>query len=249
MGNRRAPIVLAALALGGVTALGVWAYLGSVEDRAFQGARLAQVFTVKGDIKEGTPADRAIADGLIGPQRIPVTFRPQGAIDDLESIRGKVAATNLLTGQIVARQFFGAKTGTAFARQVPEGQVAISVRVDAQRGVANLVGPGDRVDILVVTPEGSKTLFQNVDVIAVGTATTSRSGDGTQEMPPTAAGGQDAGLVTFAVPLPAAQKIALAALTTPEGLYLALVAPENQPAPVSPLNAAGLFQGAVTPYA
>jgi pilus assembly protein CpaB len=239
-------MVLAALAVGGAAALAVWAYLDRVEERAFQGARLEPVFVASQDIKQGTPADRAIAEGGIRADRVPAKFRPKDAITDLDVIRGQVASTHLLAGQILAQEYFGrAKGGSAFAQQIPHGQVAISVQVEPVRGVANLVRPGDRVNILVVTADGTKTLFQNVNVIAVGGTTTS-SGDRAGH---TTAGGGDGSLVTFAVPLPAAQKIALAAANgSGESLYLTLVPPENPTVAVPPLTAANLFQGSPDPY-
>lgn len=245
MGNRRTPIVLTALVIGGAAALAVWAYLQNVDERAFEGARLVPVFVASNDIKQGTSADRAIAEGRISADRVPAKFRPKNAITDLEVIRGKVASTHLLPGQILAQEYFGrAKGGSTFAQQIPEGQVAVSVQVEPVRGVANLVQPGDRVNILVVTAGDTKTLFQNVNVIAVGGTATSGVGAGN-----TAAGGGDTGLVTFAVPLPAAQKIALAAANeSGQSLYLTLVPPENPTVVVPPLTAANLFQGSPDPY-
>jgi pilus assembly protein CpaB len=246
VGNRGGRSVLAAVLVGAVAAVAIWAYLRQLEDRAFEGARLTEVFVVTSDIRQGTLADEAIAEGRIAPDRIPSKFRPANAIRDLAAIRGHVASTHLLSGQIVSQAYFGARAGSPFAQQIPQGQVAISVEVDQVHGVANLVRPGDRVNILVVTGDGVKTLFQNVDVIAVGKATAYADGNGHQEPP----AGEASGLVTFAVPLPAAQKIALAATTTPAGgLYLTLVPPENPTAPVPPLTAANLFQGPLTPYA
>lgn len=247
MRSRRAPIVLAALGVGGVAAFAVWAYLGRVERDAFDGARLEGVFVVRDEIRQGTPADRAIAEGRISADRVPSKFRPENAITDLGAIRGKIASANLLPGQIVAGEYFGQdKGGSTFAKQIPDGQVAISVKVEPVRGVAKLVRPGDRVNILVVAGDTSKTLFQNVDVIAVGDGTVTPSGDAPQE---TAPDDEDSNLVTFAVPLPAAQKIALAASAASGGnLYLTLVPPENPTLAVPPLSAANLFQGPPDPY-
>ncbi|HEX2043416.1 MAG TPA: Flp pilus assembly protein CpaB [Acidimicrobiales bacterium] len=246
MGNRRAPIVVAALLVGGVAALAVWGYLGRVERAAFEGARLARVFVVKSEIRQGTPADRAMAEGRIGADTVPSKFRPTNAVTDLEAIRGKTASTNLLAGQILAQEYFSAtRGGSAFAQQIPDGQVAISVQVEPVRGVANLVRPGDRVNIMVVTADSTKTLFQNVDVIAVGGQAVAPSGD----PPPTSPPDDKSNLVTFAVPLPAAQKIALAASTAGGGsLYLTLVPPDNRTTVAPPLTAANLFQGPPDPY-
>ena len=246
MRSGRTPIALAAVVVGGLAALAAWAYLGRVEDRAFEGARLVGVFVVKDAIREGTPGDQLIAGGHIGADRVPAKFRPNGAITNLDSIRGKVAATSLVAGQILDQGYFTETTsGSEFAREIPEGQVAISVNVEPVRGVANLVRPGDRVNILVVTGEGTRTLFQNVHVVAVGQRAATASGASPAEGD---TGSNDSGLVTFAVPLPAAQKIAFAASNPPGSLYLTLVPPDNAAVAVPPLATAGLFQGSPDPY-
>lgn len=245
MGKRRAPVVVAAVVIGAAAAIAVWSYLGQAEERAFDGAQLRPVFVVKAPIRQGTAADLVIADGRIGTDRIPSKFLPPNALTNLETIRGKVTATGLLAGQILSVDYFaGAKASSVFAQKIPEGQVAISVQVDAVHGVANLVRPGDRVHILVVSPEGSKTLFQNVDVIAVGTDSSTAPSTG----PRPATNAEENGLVTFAVPLAAAQKIALAASTPGGSLYLTLVPPDAPVVAVPPLNAGNLFQGALSPY-
>ena len=246
MGKRRAPVVVAAVVIGAAAAVAVWSYLGQAEDRAFEGARLAPVFVVKATIRQGTTADQVIAEGRIGTDRIPSKFLPPNALTSLDAIRGKVAVTGMLAGQILSADYFAsAKGSSVFAQKIPEGQVAISVQVDAVHGVANLVRPGDRVHILVVTPEGSKTLFQNVDVIAVGSDPATPSAPSQSGANPA----QESGLVTFAVPLAAAQKIALAASTPGIGsLYLTLVPPDAPVVSVPPLNTGNLFQGGLSPY-
>jgi hypothetical protein len=106
--------------------------------------------------------------------------------------------------------------------------------------VANLVVPGDKVNMLATAPDGERFLFQNVNVIAIGSTPAPQPGETTAT---TTAASNTSGLLTFAVPPLAAAKIALA-----KDLYLTLVPPDNQPVAVPPVNQNNLFQGPLTPY-
>ena len=112
------------------------------------------------------------------------------------------------------------------------------------RGVSNLVAPGDKVNLLVTTPDSERTLLQNVDVLAVGASAAPQ----TDPQAPAANAGN--GLITFAVPLAAAQKIAyVTAEREFTRLYLTMVPADNAPANVAPANKDNVFQGGLTPYA
>ncbi len=237
-------ILVASTVAGVIAAVAVWAYLGGVQQRANDDARLVKVFVLKEAVARGTTGDQAIDRGLIDEESISEKLRPKAALADVSVIRGKVAAANLVAGQILGDGFFVEPRAvtTSFAQRIPSGQVAISIQVDSVRGVANLIAPGDRVNLLVPSPEGMRTLFQNVDVIAVGQ--TPAPGPG--ETPPPAGAGS--GLITFSVPPLAAERIAQAASTVGAGLYLALVAPDNQPVPLPPISPGTLFQGTLSPY-
>jgi pilus assembly protein CpaB len=128
----------------------------------------------------------------------------------------------------------------SFAQRIPAGQVAISINVDQVHGVANLVVPGDQVNILATAADGERYLFQNVNVIAVGSTPAPQPGETTAATTPVSGGG----LITFAVPPNAAAKISMA-----NGIYLTLVPPGNQPVAVPPVSQANLFSGPLTPYA
>jgi len=128
----------------------------------------------------------------------------------------------------------------SFAQRIPAGQVAVTVQVDQVHGVANLVVPGDQVNLLANAPDGERYLFQNVNVLAVGSTPAPQPGDTTASTTPPAG----SGLITFAVPPLGAAKISIAS-----NLYLTLVPPGNQPIAVPPVNQGNLFTGPLTPYA
>ena len=116
--------------------------------------------------------------------------------------------------------------------------MAITISVDSVRGVAGLLVPGDKVDILVADGASQRLLYQNVEVIAIGTTAAPQAGE-------TAAANPGSGLITFAVPPAAATRIVFAAQNG--GLYLALVPPDNPPVNIPPTNTGNLFNGGATP--
>ena len=252
MAQKRSIMLAVALVVAAVAAVATWSYLGGVQDRAYGNAALTKVVVVKRDLKQGLSGDQAISERAVGLADIPRRFRPASALTDVSAIRGRVAMSDLAAGQVlVAGQFSNSNlVPGSFAERIPAGQVAITVQVDQIRGVANLVVPGDKVNILTHGPDGEHLLYQNVSVLAVGTTLASAPGDGNRASSAPASGTSSSGLITFAVPPAAAQKLALVSAGGADtgGLYLNLVRPDNQPVPAGVVNPGNLFQGGLTPY-
>lgn len=70
----------------------------------------------------------------------------------------------------------GQPTTAAEFLDIPQGFVAVAIPTSEQQGVAGYIQPGDYIGIIAVVDRGdvtvSKTVFNNVHVIRVGTATT-----------------------------------------------------------------------------
>jgi len=244
VGNRRTVILIVAVVVALVAAGAIYSYLNSVQDRAYNNAKLVKVYRVDKDIKKGLPGETAIDQDYVKSGDIPQQYRPTTALTDINAIRGKVALNDLSAGQIVVDgMFVEPRAATvSFAQRIPPGQVAVTIQVDNIRGVAGLIVPGDQVNIMAQAQDGQRYLFQNVNVLAVGNTPAPQPGDTTAT---TVAGGNaGGGLMTFAVPPLAAAKISVAS-----GVYLTLVPPGNQPIAVPPVNPGNLFQGPLTPYA
>jgi pilus assembly protein CpaB len=235
--------LIVAVVVALVAAGAIYSYLNSVQDRAYNNAKLVKVYRVDKDINKGLPGEQAIDQEYVKSGDIPQKYRPTTALTDINAIRGKVALNNLATGQIVVDgMFVDPRTATvSFAQRIPPGQVAVTISVDSIRGVAGLIVPGDQVNIMASAQDGQRYLFQNVNVLAIGTTAAPQPGDTTAT---TVAAGGGGGLMTFAVPPLAAAKIAVAS-----GVYLTLVPPGNQPIAVPPVNPGNLFSGPLTPYA
>jgi len=125
------------------------------------------------DIEKGEMIDASAMDLAEIPRR----FVQPGAISRIEGAAGAVAIIPIeggaqLTRKIVARP--GAETGVSAT--IEDGMRAVSMGVDEVSGVAGLIKPGDRVDVLAtfdfgdeaVSRKSTISLLQDVLVIATG---------------------------------------------------------------------------------
>lgn len=250
-------ILIAAIAVGALAAFMIFNYVGGVEDQANQGAERVDVFVVRKDIPKGLPGEQARDEGYIVQDKIPREFLPASAVRSLDQIDGRVALNNLAANQVLVDGMFvdPAQAQIGFSARIPDSMTAITVSIDEVRGVAGLLVPGDKVDLFLTAQqvedgaEGdtgvpnraiSRLAYHSVEILAIGQTATPQPGENI-----TAAGaeGEDpaaqtatvpsSGLITFLVPLEAAQMIS--AMDAGE-MYLTLVGPDYDPEPLPPLE-------------
>jgi pilus assembly protein CpaB len=147
------------------------------------------VVTAKRDIKEM----ETINETLLELKLVPKTFLEPAAITyegkkdkdlevarDLKKLSGTVAIVPIKKGeQITFNKLTEPSMRTGLAPQVAPGKRAMALPITEVTGVAKLVKPGDRVDVIGVLDLGggkenkiAKTLLQDVVVLAVGRAVT-----------------------------------------------------------------------------
>ncbi len=243
MPARRTLIIIAAVVAGLFSALGASAFLSGSDQRAYKGATLVKVFKVSKDVAKGFSGDDAISGEFVKSDEMPQEFRPATAITDVNSLRGKVAATALSANQVLVDGMFvdPRVAQVTAAQRIPAGQVAVSLSIDAVHGVAGLLVPGDHVNMMVTVEGAQRTLYQSVQILFIGATAAPEAGDTQAVVTP------GAGLITFAVPQEAAQKITLAS-TQAGGIYLTLVPPDYKPADIPGSTTGNLFNGPKTPY-
>ena len=255
MGNRRMLILVIAVALAGLTALLTFNYANSADERAFKGAELVSVFTVKRDIPKGFPGEKALDEGFIARESMPRKFFPAKAITNAQSLRGQVALAPLSVGvPVVEGSFVEPRLAQeSFAQRLKKDMQAVTLAVSDVQGVARLVVPGDHVNLMLTTdkpaapgaPAGDKEtkfVLQNVEVLAVGNTTTIQPGEAAMQAQDLQAGQAktvDSGLMTFSVPALDAQRVVHSSQVG--SIHLTLVPPDYAPAQVSPVNSGNLF--------
>jgi pilus assembly protein CpaB len=130
------------------------------------------VVVAKEDIKELTILD----DSKLTVISVPQNFLAPGSFSNIKDLENTIATVPILAGEQITKPrvtYPGPKTG--LSRQVASGKRAFSFNVSEKQSVANLVKPGDRVDIILVMnltnvklDSTTHTVFQDILVLATG---------------------------------------------------------------------------------
>lgn len=141
----------------------------------------APVVIAARDIAEGTSIDRL----AVVVTEWPTPTVPAGAFAQLDSVAGRVARISIFKGEpIVPGRLAPEGTGPGLEVKIPLGKRAMPIRVNDVSGIAGMVLPNSRVDIMVTISRGgvgeaptSKVFMSNMRILAVG-AVTQRGPDG-----------------------------------------------------------------------
>ena len=176
---------------------------------AVAAGKFTKVVVTKGDVGPGkalTAEDLTI--GQVDKDNVPAS-----SFTTVEEVVGRVSETMMVKGvPVVEAMLAPTGTGSGLQALVPVGMRAVTIEVNEFSGVAGLLTPGCRVDVIATINEGNsdsriaKTIVQNVKVTAVGQKTTAA---GNEPPPP----GEMFKSVTVLVPLSDAEAIELACST------------------------------------
>jgi pilus assembly protein CpaB len=167
---RRIPLLVGLLlALGtGVLLLN---YLASLRpsDTAVHTKR---VFVASRDV----PARALLTDAFLTEVTRPANDVDADAATDRKDIVGKYSLITIPAGSVVTTSKVGAGGANALPARLPLGMRAVSISIDRVKGVAGLIQPGDRVDVIAVPPRvGSEVpraaaILRGALVLAMGNA-------------------------------------------------------------------------------
>ncbi|MGM0492825.1 MAG: Flp pilus assembly protein CpaB [Armatimonadota bacterium] len=120
---------------------------------------------------------------MISVKEMDARAAPSGALNEPGQAIAKVSQTAIIEGQTITGSDVGprsAQQGLTFV--IPEGLRAVTVALDPISGVGGFVFPGDRVDVLTTIQQGdtaiTRTILQNVEVLAMNEQTTRPAGAG-----------------------------------------------------------------------
>jgi pilus assembly protein CpaB len=125
---------------------------------------------------EDIPTGDLITAEMLSLEDWPKDKVPEGALVDLEQVEGRRPKTKIWSGMVILdNQLLKEGESSGAAPRIPVGYRVVSVRVDAESGISNLVRPGDRVDVLLFMKKTrgelaatvTKTIFQDIKVFAV----------------------------------------------------------------------------------
>jgi Flp pilus assembly protein CpaB len=151
--TRRLIILIVAVFVAAVAAVGLLNYVQSAADTAVQEATPVPVWVVSQPIPKGTPIDQAINNGWITQVETTPNFKSSTAVEDpVTELAGLVAFTDLAVNTQVLTSTFVPQdlvdTGIT-ERLLGRGLVTVTVSVGQTEGVANLIEPGDYVNVMV----------------------------------------------------------------------------------------------------
>jgi pilus assembly protein CpaB len=213
-----------------------------LSNRARGGPTVRVVVPIK-DMLKGMTIDasmvaaREVQSDLVYPDAItPDTFQGGKLVKDV--LRGRPLSASDLESR-----------DKDFSDQLPEGQRAITINVDDLNSIAQMVRPGNLVDLFLILPDMSDLsnannqqivlLMQRLKVIATGQTT---RGDAAEELPPgTPPGASRYATFTFEVTPDQAARIALAQQL---GTFRAVLrsAPDQEDVRLSKINTKNLLK-------
>jgi pilus assembly protein CpaB len=165
--RRRVLIVLAALMLAGLSAVGVAVYARGVDQRAVADREPVWVLLAAARIPAGTTGAQIRARKLADRVRMPAETVPRGTLGSLDASLDTLRLTaDLAPKQLLMRGQFGTGTGdTAQTVGIPDGQLAVSVEVTMAPGVAEKVAAGDKVTVFVTYPRDQPAGAQQTRIL------------------------------------------------------------------------------------
>lgn len=209
--NRRIGGIIGAVVLALIGAVLVIAYANGADERAEAGTKVVAVYTVRSEIPAGTPT--AELGDRVGRTDLPKKAVAEGAITNLNQVKGLVTGALLVSGEQLVRARF--TTPSAFQSSgssvsIPEGFLSTTVSLAPERALGGVLSPGSTVAVSASfgsegqTPAQSgvilqKVLVTNVQVADPNTAAT----ETTDEQDGTRPGASPQGSLLVTVALPA----------------------------------------------
>lgn len=161
---------LIALLAAIIATFAVWSVLNSRKEVAFSNEKTQEVVIARIGIPEGT----VIEPGMLEVKDIPGAFVSGAVFSDTGEVAGNVAKDDITPGEQITRGRLSSTDSDeiGLAYRIPKGKRAITLEVGIEAGVANLIVPGNKVDIVEtnLNMEGGLTtayLLQKVEVLAV----------------------------------------------------------------------------------
>jgi pilus assembly protein CpaB len=143
-----------------------------------QSAKADSSFTSIVVTKLDVPPGTQLTAEMLGMGRMASDSLPEGAATEIEAVVGRASAIRLSKGQPVLETVLAQRgAGIGLAALIPDGMRAITIEVNEFSGLAGMVYPGARVDLVATinsdgaTDTVARAIVQNVLIQAVGAQT------------------------------------------------------------------------------
>lgn len=161
-------IVVALLTLGAV-----YLYLNKTEEKQLKEAEKVEQMVMTYFSKYHIPSHAIIGPEIVYPKPMPKSSLPKDIITDINQINGYVTKKDIPADtHIVLSQLYEGRKRLSYL--IPDGKLALAVRVNEVIAVSHLIQPGDFVDVATTFTDRSagedisKIVVQCVKVISIG---------------------------------------------------------------------------------
>ena len=169
MRSRSLIVLAAALFIGLVAVLianGVFTGVEQRQAKAAEDTRQVRIAVATQDVAFGTP----LSAQNVRLANWPASSVPAGAFTTLEdATRARVALRPMVTGEpVLASKVSGENGRATLSANLPAGQLAFAVPIDAVAGAGGFVRPGDVVDVLVtrqIPGDGASQSDKMTDIV------------------------------------------------------------------------------------
>jgi len=181
MDRRRILLVVAVVVAMLGTAL-VYLYVRGADARANDRFDTVNVLRAVAPIEAGETIDDAQANGKLALEPVARDYLLPNYQTSVESLSGSVAQVRILPGEQIVSDKFGTEApSNPGGLVIPKGMLAVSVSLTDTGRVAGFVNPGTQVAIFLNGTDPTsgqrftRLLLENVQVIAVGSTTTTQT--------------------------------------------------------------------------
>jgi pilus assembly protein CpaB len=148
--------VVLAMLLAFAATLAVFLYVRGVRQEAKTGGGTVDVIVSKQDIPVGQALNALIEAGAFTTKGFPRDSLVQGAVTDLNQLRGQTAAFPILAGEQISSLRFQGATQFSGLGTAP-GFEAITVSLDGPRGAGGIAQRGDHVTVFATFGQPAPT--------------------------------------------------------------------------------------------
>lgn len=100
------------------------------------------------------PDGRILTESDLSVKELPISLRPEGAIDDLKNLVGQRLRVSRSAGDVILPVHLG---GEALALDLSPDERAVALSVSAAQGLAGFLKAGDRVGLTVIVSNGQQS--------------------------------------------------------------------------------------------
>ncbi|MDP4182988.1 MAG: Flp pilus assembly protein CpaB [Bacillota bacterium] len=171
-------IIFISIFMALITTFLVYFYITNSTTKPQAAVEKIKVFVVNKTL----PAKHKIVDGDLREEKVSKQYVNMKAVQNKSEIVGRLTKDTIIEGEQILKDRLVSNDKTSLVYSVPEGKRAISININEQIAVSNLIRPGDYVDVIanfekedvedhnnkIVYPKITKTVLENILVLALG---------------------------------------------------------------------------------